>query len=378
MTLRVAVVTGARSEYGLLRPVMAAIDAEPGMELHLVATGTHLKAGGLDRIRGDGFPVAATFPCLAEDDTLAAMTRSLGRGITAATDAFETVAPNVVVVLGDRYETFAAAVSASYSGRIVAHIHGGDVSGGGYDEYTRHALTKIAHVHFPATAASARRIRQMGEDPSHVHMVGSPALDDLLEGATVSSGPPARLGLRRPYVLFVMHPVSTDPAAATTEWTTALEATLAEAEEVVVVGPNMDPGGRALSREASTRSGIRFFPDLPRSDYLRLLANAEAIVGNSSSGIIEAAALGRPAVDVGARQEGREAGGNVLRVPMEADAVRAAVRRALDDRAFRDAAATAPHPFGDGKAAGRIAAVLRNLPPREAIVKKRLHDFATR
>lgn len=343
--------------------------------LQVVATGMHLlprHGMTLREIEADGFRVDAQVPMLSDDDTMAGMARSVGAGIQGFVDAFERLDPDVVLVLGDRVEMLAAAVAASYSGRFVAHVHGGDRTQGGLDEYSRHAITKISHVHLAATEVSAGRIRRMGERPETVFVVGAPGLDEVLAGDPYDPAVCRQYGVEPGrYLLAVFHPVSTDPALAEAETRTLVDALLEQGLPIVAVFPNADAGsGKVIAELDRRKDRVQVHPTLPRAHYLALLAHAAALAGNSSSGIIEAPALGVPAVNVGPRQEGRERGRNVLDAPAEPQAMRAALRTALHDEAFRRQAARREHPYGDGRASARIAQVLAGVPLEPSLRRK--------
>lgn len=366
-------VTGTRAEAGLLRPVVAAL--RETVRTSVVATGMHLEEEAGSTVEGledMGMPVAARVPMHAPDDTLAGHARSVGQGIVALTDALEALDPDIVVVLGDRHEVLAAAVATVYSGRVLAHIHGGDVSGG-LDDVTRHTVTKLAHLHFPATAASAERILALGEEPWRVHVVGAPGLDTALHARLPPTSEVLHgLGMAEgPFILFLMHPDTSAPERAADEVRRALEATLAAGLPVVAVASNLDPGGRAVHavlRRHQDRLVLR--PSLPHKEYLALLRGCQALVGNSSSGLIEAPSFGVPVVNVGDRQRGRERAANVIDAAPEE--VAAALDRALYDAAFRSRCRDVENPFGDGRAGPRIAGVVATAAIDRRLLAKRL------
>ena len=374
---RIAAVTGSRADYGHLRPVLAALARRGGVDLHVVVTGMHLQAayGATAReVERDGWAIREV-PVAAAADSLPAVARSIGAGVVAMVDAFEALDPDIVVVLGDRFEVLAAALAATYSGRLLAHIHGGDRSQGGYDEYTRHAVTKLAHLHFAATRTSAARIRRLGEDPARIVTVGAPGLDDLVAGIPYGADICTRHGVKPGgYLLVAFHPVSTDPGQAGREMRAVLHGAADAGLPVIGIFPNSDPGTRATLAELRQARHVKTHPSLPRKEYLGLLANCAALVGNSSSGIIEAPVLGIPAVNVGPRQEGRERGANVLDVRADRKAVRNAIGKALNDPAFRKRVARRRHPYGDGKAGARIAAKLATVGLNAALRRKTFHD----
>jgi len=373
----VCVVTGTRAEYGILRPVMRAVEGSDSLSLQVTATGMHLddeRGRTIDEIGRDGFRIDATVPLSPEGDAPADMGRAVGRGISDLIDTLERLNPDVVLVLGDRTEPFAAAIATMFLGKCLAHVHGGDRSRGGFDESMRHAITKLAHLHFAATEKSAERIRRMGERPEHVHVVGAPGLDEALAGPFRD---PDQLGVdpSAPPIVVVQHPVSTRPDDAGREMTETMEAVVAEDATVIVVYPNNDPGGRRMIeviRSYENRGNVTTFANIPRTDFLSLMKCAAVLVGNSSSGMIEAASFRLPVVNVGERQVGRERSGNVIDVPTEREAIASAIHKALVDKDFRQGLATLENPYGDGHASARIVKVLEELDINHDLIQKQI------
>lgn len=335
-------VTGARADYGLLEPVMRAIDAHRKLRLSVVVAGLHL----VQRTDRDvAFPIAARVPMQrAGDSGFAADVRAMARGVAGFGGVFARLKPDFVLVLGDRVEAFAAATAASLGGVRVAHVHGGDRAEGVADEAMRHAITKLAHVHLAATKTSARRITRMGESPGAVFRVGSPSIDGL-RGVTPLFGAPP--------IVLVQHPIGATDAQEERWARQTLAAARATKLDVFIGGPNRDAGSRGVRRGLGLQRGAGH---LPRRDFARLLAGARLIVGNSSAGLIEAAALRVPCVNVGPRQHGREKPRNVVDCDYGRDHVRRAIERALKLDLRRMA-----HPYGDGRAGERIAHVLATV-----------------
>lgn len=370
---RVAVVTGSRAEFGLLSPVMRAVQSRDDLELAVIAAGAHLISPALTfRDVKSAFPVADTVPMqIAGRTTRADDAEALGRGVQRFTRSFERLAPDWVVVLGDRIEAFAAAAAASVSGRAVAHVHGGDRAEGIADDAMRHATTKLSHLHLAATEQSAKRLVAMGERPAQVLTVGSPAIDDLAAIAPLDDGAFNELGA--PTALLLLHPIGRPPEHEEAGATGALAALAGE--RVIALHPNHDAGRDGILR-AIGHSGVRAVAHLPRRSFvglLKRLAAAEGerggvVVGNSSAGLIECAALQLPAVDIGPRQAGRERAANAVHASAEsAEAVAAALRtaRAIPRRSIA-------HPYGDGRAGERIAAALARFDPHDpGMLRKR-------
>ncbi|MDX2116281.1 MAG: UDP-N-acetylglucosamine 2-epimerase [Planctomycetota bacterium] len=369
---RVAVVTGSRAEFGLLEPALAALARRPGVRTSVIACGSHLVGDEptVRDIEAAGFVVAARVPMQMAgrtgrlEDAVA-----LGRGVEGLARVYAELAPDWVLVLGDRIEAFAAASAASVAGVGVAHVHGGDRAEGVADEAMRHAITKLAHLHLCATAQSAERVRRMGERAEDVLVVGSPAVDGLDEIAALDDRAAAELG--DPAAVFLMHPSGTGSerdAADGRALLAALERSLC-GRAVLCLEPNFDAGREAvltmLSEEAGRR-GWRVLAHLPRRTFVgllkRLAARGGVLAGNSSAGLIEAAALRLPAVNIGGRQAGRERPDNTV------DAGDAAAAPGAVERALMLERAGLTHPYGDGRSGERIAAALADRRPE---VRKR-------
>ena len=381
---RIGVVTVSRSDYGHLRPVLEALRRAPDLELLLLVAGMHLASEfGLTvrDIEADGFPISARVEMLGGGDTPEAVAAATGRGVAGFGEAFARLRPDVVVVLGDRFEMLAAAVAALPFALPVAHIHGGEVSEGAMDNQIRHAITKLAHLHFASAEPHARRIAAMGEEPWRIHTVGAPGLDRL-----ATTEPLPRAGLARelrlpeagPWLLVTFHPVTLeyrDTAAHIDELLAALEKTDGF---IVITYPNADTAGRLIIERIEEFAGrhprrCRLAKSLGERLYLSLLRHADLMIGNSSSGLIEAPTFGLPVVNVGSRQRGRLRGANVIDVePSREDILRGI--EAAQALPFRVRARAAANPYGDGHAAPRIVEILRSVPIDVRLVQKRFGE----
>jgi len=386
MPMRLLAVTGTRAEYGLLRPVLRALDADPAFEVGLVVTGMHLAetfGRTIDAIEADGLPIEARVEMLeADDDTGLGVARAVGRATAAIAEVFERVTPDLVLLVGDRFERLAAAQAALFLRLPVAHLFGGDRTEGAFDESIRHAITKLGHVHLVSNEGSARVVRQLGEDPAHVHVVGSPAIDELvrrqpLDRTAERAALSRELGIRfgEPTVLVTFHPATLDPeepAAQLDELLVALEG-LGPGAGIVITKANADPGGRAINARidawAADRPNVAAFDSLGSEAYHALLGAIDVVVGNSSSGLYEAPSLGVPTVNVGDRQAGRLRASSVIDVEPRTTAIRAGIDRALAG----DWSGTV-NPYGDGHATERIVAVLRGLGDTRQLLVKRFHE----
>jgi UDP-hydrolysing UDP-N-acetyl-D-glucosamine 2-epimerase len=385
-------VTGTRAEFGLMARTLRAIASHPGLRLQLVVTGIHLDpAHGrtIRTIRADGWTIDATVRWKPAGDALAALAAETGRATARLAAAFATLDPDVVLVTGDRVEAFAAATAAHLSGRVLAHVHGGDRAQGQVDDSLRHAITKLAHVHLPATRQSAHRIARLGEDKWRIHQVGSPGLDGIADDAwpldrcarhlidrrtrLALTGDPEPLKPGK-YVVLLYHPTDADDRAEHERAGTLLDATriLPATVRRLIVYPNNDPGSAGIVRQWQSVQNRRyratkeqlsrqvFIPDLPRGCFLGLLRHAACLIGNSSAGIIEAASFGTPVIDVGPRQAGRERGTNVTTVPLTQAAIRRALRNIWNGGHPRRHPKR--NPYGQGDTAARIARTLATLP----------------
>lgn len=381
---RIGVVTVSRSDYGHLRPVLEALRRAPDVELLLLVAGMHLASEfGLTvrDIEADGFPISARVEMLGGSDTPEAVAAATGRGVAGFAEAFARLRPDVVVVLGDRFEMLAAAVAALPFALPVAHIHGGEVSEGAMDNQIRHAITKLAHLHFASAEPHARRIAAMGEEPWRIHTVGAPGLDRLATTEPLSRAALAReLGLPEAglWLLVTFHPVTLeyrDTAAHIDELLAAIEKTDGF---IVITYPNADTSGRLIIERIEEFAGrhprrCRLAKSLGERLYLSLLRHADLMIGNSSSGLIEAPTFGLPVVNVGSRQRGRLRGANVIDVePSREDILRGI--EAAQATAFRARARAAANPYGDGHAAPRIVDVLRAVPVDARLVQKRFSE----
>lgn len=370
---RIAVVTGSRAEYGILASVLRAIAAQPRLELQLVVTGIHLlrRFGCTVRqIATDGWRIDARVPMQRGDDDPLDQAQGLARGVTGVAKALQRLNTDAVLVLGDRIEALAGALAATTTGRLVAHVHGGDVAPGDFDDSLRHAITKLAHVHFAATRAAARRIVRLGEQCARVHVVGAPGLDRLRELLAESASRRHSVWHRHPAgeqlnALVVYHAWGRPAATERRVMDRILRVVAGAGLRRMILFPNTDRGHRGVltAIDAHVRTSapddVEVHRSLPRDDYLRALLAADVLIGNSSSGLIEATFAGTPAVNVGGREAGRLAGGRSVIHCDETDAgIRAALRAALRLR-VRPGRATV---YGDGRAAPRIARVLANLP----------------
>lgn len=384
MTRKVCVVTGTRAEFGLLRWLMHELRERPSVDLQIVATGAHLSPEfGLTyrEIEDAGFAIDLKVEMLLSGDTATAVSKSMGLGLMGLADAYARLAPDVVVLLGDRYEIFVAAAAALIAGVPVAHLHGGETTEGAYDEALRHAVTKMSHLHFVAAEPYRRRVIQLGEHPDRVFLVGGLGIDairrvPLLDRAALEASLDFQLGARNLLVTF--HPVTLEARSSTAQLGELLGALddLPDTHLIFTL-PNADTGGRALIRMVedyvAARPHARAYASLGQQRYLSCLRWVDGVVGNSSSGLAEAPSLGVGTVNIGDRQKGRLRASSVIDCEPDRGAIRAALNT-LYSPAFRQALPTTVNPYGDGGAAARIADVLA-AHPLEGLLKKSFHDL---
>jgi len=387
----IAVFTGNRAEYGLQFPILKAIDAHPDLDYRLIVSGAHLDPNfgrTLAEIEKDGFTVHAEVEIDLQADTLYATAQAIGTGVVSMGRALERIRPDLLVVYADRFEAFAAVIAGTQMNVPTAHVEGGDVTeGGALDDSVRHAMTKLAHLHFTTNVQATNRVLAMGEEPWRVHTVGFPAIDLIQAGNFADLHEvQSRLGLdpTRPIVLFTQHSVTTEFDQAGEQLAPSLEALQSLAQggtQVVATYPNNDAGGRriiaALERwPARGMPNVQVHRSLGRRLYHGVLAIARnpsgrvACVGNSSSGIKETPAFGCPAVNVGSRQLGRLRAENVIDVGYDADAITSAVRRCLFDETFRASCRTVRNPYGLGDAGRKIANILADVAIEPVLLRK--------
>ena len=376
-------VTGTRAEYGLLYPVMRAIERHSRLKLSIIATGVHLMPEfgyTVKEIEADGFKIDARVQMHSREDTSAAMAKSLGKGIVGMPHALEQIKPEILVVIADRGEALAAAVAGAHMNIPIAHIHGGDVTAGScIDEPIRHAITRFAHIHFPATKKSAERIIKMGEEPWRVHMVGPLGIYAKVKKDFVPKTELCRkfkLNLNKPILLVVQHPVTTQVEKASTQMEETMEALVKLREQAVVIYPNADAGGRRIIKVIERYRKFpqfKIFKNLSYLTFVSLMRISSVMIGNSSSAIVEAPLFGLPAVNVGIRQKGRERGANVIDVAHDKNEIVKAVKKALFDVGFRRGIKEAPNPFKIEKQGGKkIADILAKIKIDERLLQKRL------
>ncbi len=380
---KICVFIGGRANYSSIKSAMQAIQKHPELELQVVLGGSGLvdKFGNLEKIlTADGFNIDEKVYMQVEGDKPNAMVKTAGLGMLGLADVFERLQPDFVIVIGDRYEVMAATVAAAYMNIRVAHTMGGEVTGT-IDESIRHAITKFAHVHFPANKEAGERIEKLGERPEDVFVVGCPRIDNVKRILDEDSSMPMDIyktqggvgpafDLNEPFILISQHPVTTEYSEAKSQITATIKAAMKTGLNIIMLWPNADAGSEGISkgirtyREINPDAKIHVFKNLPISVYVRLMKNTACLVGNSSSGIREGAFIGTPVVNVGTRQNGRERGQNVIDAPDEENAVYEAIKKQLEHGPYESEPI-----YGDGHAGEQIAEILSKV---EVPVQKRI------
>lgn len=382
MRRKVCVVVTARPSYSRIKTALKAISGHPDLELQLVVAASAL----LDRygtaihyIEEDGFQIAARVYMVLDGENLTSMAKTTGLGLLELATVFDNLKPDVVVTIADRYETLATAIAASYMNIPVAHIQGGEVTGS-IDEKVRHAVTKLADVHFVATDKSAERVIKMGEDPARVFVTGCPSIDlahQIMADPTLNFDPFVKYGgvgapvdLSSGYLVVMQHPVTTEYESARKHVFETLYAVRDSKLPTLWFWPNVDAGSDGTSggirtfRERETPDNIHFFKNMSPTDFLRLIYNSRCLMGNSSVGIRESSFLGVPVINIGTRQAGRERDSNVIDVDYDRDQISRALQQHMSNGRYSRNLL-----YGDGKAGDRIAHLLSEVPLR---IDKRL------
>ena len=375
---RIAAVTVSRADFGILSPILRAL-GDAGVRADIVTASRDFASIASTAHVSDRFEASATVDALPTDDTPLAVAQATGRAISGFAGAFHALRPEAVLLIGDRFETMSAATAAVMMALPIAHVHGGEITEGAIDDQVRHAITKMSHLHFVSGEKQAARVMQMGEEPWRVTVAGAPGLDNLLS-ASLWDRPRIEQAIGMSTtdapLLVTYHPEtlgSLDPASQIEELIAALDS---QSSSIVVTAPNVDAGHRVVRERlqawARGRANTVFVENLGVIGYWSVMAMAAAMVGNSSSGIIEAASVGLPVVDIGDRQRGRDRGANVVHAdPRRAD-IREAIARAVSP-AFRASVQGMRNPYGDGQAGPRIARVLKSVAVDRTLLAKRFH-----
>ena len=380
--IKVLALTGIRSEYDLLYPLLVALRDDPAFELGVVAAGAHptpLHDYSLQHILDDGIPVVEVIENLLYSDSFAAKAKSSGLLLTALAQTLDREKPDLLITLGDREEVVIGGLAGSYMSIPVVHLAGGDHThpvGGDVDEEVRHAATKLSHVHLTMAEAHSERVVRLGEDPARVFTVGSGGIDRLRTHPGLDRQQLAGLlgeDVLGDYLLLIHHTVSSTTDVAADEMRLILEICIETGLPVFVGSPNSDPGHQsivAVIESFGSNPRVHPYRNLPRDAFTGLLRHARCLIGNSSLGLHEAPYIGLPTINVGERQRGRLAGENVQFVDVDKAAILAALDKALHDPVYREKVMAGPSPYGDGHMAERAVQILKDLPSRERLLAK--------
>jgi GDP/UDP-N,N'-diacetylbacillosamine 2-epimerase (hydrolysing) len=384
MKRKICVVTGSRADYGLLRLVMKGIKEEPQLTLQVIATGMHLSATyGLTykEIEKDGFQIDFKVEILTSGDSALRIAESMAAGLTGCAKAFDELKPDIIVVLGDRFEIFAATAAALVAKIPVAHIHGGETTFGSFDEAFRHSITKMSHLHLVATQEYRQRVIQLGENPKNVFLVGGLGVDSVNEVELLSKEElESSLGIvfQRKSLLITFHPVTLEVDTAETQMKELLAA-LSELKETTLIFtmPNADTGGLAiieLIQEFVSHNRYAYsFISLGQQRYLSCVALVDGVVGNSSSGLIEAPSFRKGTINIGARQGGRLQASSVINCEPEKLQIRNALKK-LYNQEFTNSLPLTSNPYGEGGSTNKIIDVLRDAA-LDGIIQKTFYDI---
>ena len=375
---RILVTLESRATYGYAKNVMNAMKDYPELELLTLVTGMHLVpelGNSIDLIEQDGFPITARVPLHGGDESCGAWSKALGAGIEGFANVYEKLNPDIILLSGDRIETFGCCVAAAYMGIPIAHIQAGDKSGH-IDDSARHAIGKFTHIHLASCEDSADRLRKMGEQDFRIFNVGAPQLDNIVDKDYRAESVEVNdqiLDLSKPYILMVQHPVMAELDEAGEQARATLEACAQSGLPVYIIYPNSDLGYKQIIKgiEESRASGqFNVLENVEREAYLKLLANAAVLVGNSSSGILEAPSFRIPVVNIGNRQRGRPQAENLLNCGYSTSEIAATIDKALNEGVYREAAARAVNLYGDGQSTPRICEILRDIPLDQKLIDK--------
>lgn len=377
---KVLYISGTRADYGFLRPTLFAIKNHPKLEVEIAVAGMHLMpefGQTVAEIKKDGFKNYST-GVFFRGDGRSATVNFIGELLLSLLEKVKDDRPDIIFVQGDRPETLAGAMLGAYLGIPVAHTHGGDITLTA-DEIARHAVTKMAHIHFPATKKSAERILRMGEDKWRIHLVGSPGLDSVLSGELISKKEIARkygLDFSKQILLVIQHPtINAEADIAGRQMEETMKAVKDLGYQTFVIYPNADPGSRAMINVIEKYRKypfIKIYKNIPHIDYLSLMRVARALVGNSSSGIVEAPSFKLPVINVGEREAGRERVGNVIDVGYNKEQIKKAIKKAIYNKQFKERVKKCKNPYGDGKTGPRIAKILSKIKIDEKLLQKQI------
>jgi UDP-hydrolysing UDP-N-acetyl-D-glucosamine 2-epimerase len=374
----VTVTTGTRADYGILRPLLKRINRSKNLELFLIVTGSHLSknhGNTIQEIIKDGFNINTKINIVPKKDDSLNTSIAIGESIIKFSRYFNKIKPDFNIVFGDRYEMLSSTIAAYNQNILNVHIHGGDKSGG-LDEYTRHAITKMSNIHFPATVKSATRIKKMGENPKYIIKSGSLSIDEIIEkkiSTLRELNLKYNLDLTGNEIIILQHPDTTEPNKSKEQIVATLKAVIKTKHNAIIIGPNMDTGNNSINKTIklfSKNNSLKFFSSLPREDYLGLLKNCKLLIGNSSSGIIESTIFKIPVINIGDRQKGREHGPNVINVKKFSQKL---ISKSLEKSLLMNKSnLRIKNIYGNGRTAKKIVEYLEKINLDQRLLKKEI------
>lgn len=378
---KIAVVTGTRAEFGIMRHILQQIRSDAELQLQLLVTGAHLLPQygmTVDEIREAGFDIDEELDIVFASNSRQAAARSAGIACMEFADAFQRLKPDILLVLGDRYEIFAAVSAAMLMNIPIAHISGGEVTEGAQDEQMRHAITKMAHIHFAGAEAYADNIRKMGEESWRINLVGEPGLENIRKMNFLSVEllkEKYKIEVDKDTLLVTFHPVTLELEQLSDHFQNLLSALEKIQKRVIFTYPNADAGSQYIIEELlkfkEHNDNVYVFENLGSELYLNVMKLCGAVVGNSSSAIIEAPFLKVPVVDIGNRQKGRLKAANIIECGYSEEEIKMSIDKALS-REFAERCTNTSSLYGDGETSIKIAEILKNVPLGEKLLKKRL------
>lgn len=372
---KILVVIERRADYSRYRPILQKMKEDPFFKIHIVVTGICLlknHGSDIENIKKDGFIINKKIPMFKEnsDDSGAEMVRSMSRFMFEITNELEKEKPDIVLSGFDIGANFAVTVAAAHMNIPVAHIQGGEITGS-IDESLRHAMSKFAHIHFPATELSKKRLIRMGENPKNIYVTGCPSIDALIDTPIINKKELEKefgVDFSKPVILMIQHPVTTESTNSQRQISETLKALKKLNVQTIIIFPNNDAGYSSIIKKIKS-SNFKFYPTLSLDQYVNLLKNVWVLIGNSSSGIHEAATYKLPVVNIGTRQNGRERAKNVINVPYERSKIYNAINQALFDKSFRNSLKILINPYDKGKTAEKIVKILKTVSLKGLVQK---------
>lgn len=380
---KILAVTGIRSEYFILQPILDEIMKRDDLQLKLVVTGTHLSptyGSTYKIIENDPYDIIK-LETLLSSDSLSGRSKSIGIQIMGLTDVVLREKPDWLLVLGDREESISTALVGTYMNIPIAHVCGGDRVVGNIDDSIRHAVTKLAHLHFPTTKENGERILKMGEEAWRIHVTGNPALDSIrkqpdLSYKYINEKLNTSLSAEKPFILLIKHPLSSEMEEAGEQMRITLEAVSELGLDTIITYPNSDAGSydmiKIIDEFTKKYNFINAYKTLPRDVFVNLQRKAALLLGNSSAGILEAPFLKLPVVNIGNRQKQRQHADNILYVPHNKELIKEAIRKAVNDENFKETCKNCSNPYGDGYSGERIAQIIAETEINKELLNKQI------